>query len=167
MTGLPQLVVVGRVLGTHGTNGQLRVQVQSDIPHRFDAGEVLYLEEKPHRIASSAPFRSGQMLVHFQEVNTLSTARPMVGEWLTAPEVEAPPLAEGDYFHYQIIGLRTITEDGEELGQVREIISTGSNDVYLVSNGNAEILIPAIAEVIREINLGEGVMVVRLMEGLR
>ena len=167
MKGHPQLVVVGRVLGTRGTNGQLCVQVHSDVPHRFDAGEVLYLEEKLLRIASSVPFRSDQMLIYFQDVETVSAARSLVGQWLTAPEVEAPQLDEGDYFHYQIIGLRTITEDGEELGEVREIISTGSNDVYLVSDGNAEILIPAIAEVIREINLGEGIMVVLLMEGLR
>ena len=167
MTVHPQMVVVGRVLGTHGIIGQIRVQVHSDVPHRFAAGEVLYLEEKPLRIASSGSFRSGQVLIHFQDIDSLSAARSLVGEWLTAPEVEAPGLAEGDYFHYQIIGLRTTTEDGEELGQVREIISTGSNDVYLVSDGNTEILIPAIAEVIREINLDEGVMVIRLMEGLR
>ena len=167
MTGQPQLVVVGRVLGTHGTSGEIRVQVHSDVPHRFDAGEVLYLQEQPCRITSSVPFRSDQVILRFQGINTVAAAQTLVGQWLTAPETTAPLLPEGDYFHYQIIGLRTITEDGEELGQVREILATGSNDVYLVSDGSNEILIPAIGEVIREINLETGVMVVRLMEGLR
>jgi 16S rRNA processing protein RimM len=167
MTGHPQLVVVGRVLATHGASGQIRVQVHSDVPHRFDSGKVLYLDEQPNRITYSAPFRSDQVILRFQGIDTVTAARSLVGQWLTAPESPAQLLPEGDYFHYQIIGLGTITEDGEELGQVREIISTGSNDVYLVSDGSTEILIPAIAEVIQEINLEEGVMVVRLMEGLR
>ena len=77
MKGHPQLVVVGRVLGTRGTNGQLRVQVHSDVPHRFDAGEVLYLEEKLLRIASSVPFRSDQILIYFQDVETVSAAKDL------------------------------------------------------------------------------------------
>ena len=167
MTGYPQLVVVGRVLGIHGTSGQVRVQVHSDVPHRFDSGEVLYLDQQPYRITCSVPFRSDRVILALQGIDTVAAARSLVGQWLTAPESPAQLLPEGDYFHYQIIGLRAITEDGEELGEVREILSTGSNDVYLVSDGSTEILIPAIAEVIRQIDLEAGLMVVRLMEGLR
>jgi 16S rRNA processing protein RimM len=63
--------------------------------------------------------------------------------------------------------MRVFTEEGEYLGRVREILETGSNDVYVVSGESGEVLIPALADVIQEVQVSEGVMVVWLMEGLR
>jgi 16S rRNA processing protein RimM len=90
-----------------------------------------------------------------------------VGQWLTAPQDTSPQLPDGEYFHFQLLGLQVVTEEGEELGEVTEIIETGSNDVYVVSGGKEELLIPAIAEVVRDVNLTDQVMIVRLIEGLR
>jgi 16S rRNA processing protein RimM len=65
------------------------------------------------------------------------------------------------------LGLRVFTEEGEDLGQLTDILETGSNDVYVVSGGQAELLIPALAEVVRKVQVAEGTMVVRLLPGLR
>lgn len=97
----------------------------------------------------------------------MATARALVGHWLTAPPETSPDLPQGEYFHFQLIGLKAMTEEGEELGEVTEILATGSNDVYVVAGGQGEVLLPAISEVIREVDLDHGVMVVRLLEGLR
>ena len=86
---------------------------------------------------------------------------------MTVPETAVPSLPEGEYFHYQIMGLQVLTEDGESLGRVSEILETGSNDVYVASGDSGELLIPALADVIREIRLSDGVMVVSLPDGLR
>lgn len=90
-----------------------------------------------------------------------------MGQWLTAPPETSPQLPVGEYFHYQILGLRVLTEEGEELGEVSEIIETGSNDVYLVSGEKGDLLVPAISQVVREIDLANQVMTIRLLEGLR
>jgi 16S rRNA processing protein RimM len=163
----PEVVVVGRILGAHGTSGEVRVRTYSDVPHRFNAGKVLYLESNPLQITSSIHSRSDQVILKLQNIDTLKAAQELAGQWLTAPPETASPLSEGEYFHFQILGLRTVTEDGEELGEVTEIIETGSNDVYVVSGQKGEILIPAIAPAVRRIDLDRGVMVVRLLEGLR
>ena len=76
-------------------------------------------------------------------------------------------MPEGEFFHFQLLGLRVVSLQGEELGSLTEIIQTGSNDVYLVSNDKAEILIPALSQVVRKVDLEAGVMVVELIEGLR
>ena len=76
-------------------------------------------------------------------------------------------MPEGEYFHYQLIGLQVLTESGERLGEISEIIITGSNDVYVVSGADGEILLPALNQVIRAVDLERGLMTVRLMEGLR
>ncbi len=86
---------------------------------------------------------------------------------MTVPETEVPNLPEGEYFHYQIVGLNVVTEEGEDLGSISEILETGSNDVYVTSTGSGELLIPALSHVIREIRLRDGVMVVSLPDGLR
>jgi len=82
------------------------------------------------------------------------------------PVEEAAPLEEGEYYLYQIVGLATWTVEGEYLGRVREVLTTGANDVYVVRGPKGEVLLPAIEEVIREVDLEAGRMIVSLMEGL-
>ncbi len=162
-----QPVVVGRILGTHGLSGAVKARVLSDVPHRFDVGQVLYIRGVPHDIASSIASRVGQVILKFQGIDSLDAAQQLAGEPLTITEDSVPALPEGEYFHFQLLGLQVLTEEGEDLGEVREILETGSNDVYVVSGGSGEVLVPALAEVVREVRLAEGVMVVRLPGGLR
>ena len=86
---------------------------------------------------------------------------------MTVPLAAVPQLQEGEYYHFQLLGMNVLTEEGECLGRVREILETGSNDVYVVSGESGDVLIPALTEVIREVRLNEGLMVVKLLEGLR
>ena len=76
-------------------------------------------------------------------------------------------MEEGEYFHFQLLGLRVLTEEREELGQITEILETGSNDVYVVSGAGGEVLIPALVDVVLEVRLDEGQMIVDLPDGLR
>ena len=160
-------VSVGWVGSLHGTSGEIRVRVFSDVPHRFNQGETLCCNGQPFRIAASTRQRANQVILKLDGVNSPAEARELVGQWLTAPPESAPQLPEGEYFHFQLLGLRVITEDQEELGRVTEIIQTGSNDVYLVSGEQGELLVPAIGQVVRRVDLDEGVMMVKLMDGMR
>ena len=94
-------------------------------------------------------------------------AQPRAGLRLRGPQSEGPPPQEGGYVHYQRIGLRVRTVDGEDLGEIAEILETGSNDVYVVAGGAGEILVPALSKVVRQIDIPAGLMVVDLPEGLR
>ena len=163
----PEGVIVGRVLSIHGLSGQVRAQVLSDVPHRFDIGQILNIGSDPFCILSSQRAGNSQVILQFQGIGTRSAAEPLVGYSITVPETAAPQLPEGEYFHFQLLGLRVLTEEGEELGRITEILETGSNDVYVVSGAGSEILVPALIEVVREIRLGEGLMVVSLPDGLR
>ena len=158
---------VGRVTSVHGRVGQVKVAVMSDVPHRFDPGEIVYVQGEALSIASLTPFRSGQIILSFLGVNSPGEAKPLVGQFLTVPSSEAPELPEGEYFHFQLLGLKVVTDTGEELGEITEILETGSNDVYIVTGGAGEILIPALNSVITDIRLDEGVMLVVLPHGIR
>ena len=93
-------------------------------------------------------------------------ARTLVGQWLTILKETVAQLPEGEYFHFQLLGMRVVTDLDEELGEISEVIETGSNDVYLVE-GRGQILIPAISSVVLEVNLEKSIMLVHLIDGLR
>ena len=83
------------------------------------------------------------------------------------PEGEVPSAPEDEYFHYQLLGMSVRTEDGEALGALEEILETGSNDVYVVRGPGGEVLVPALATVVLQVDVDGAEMVVRLPEGLR
>ena len=163
----PDYIDVGRVTGVHGRVGQVKVTVMSDVPHRFDPGESVYVQGDRLSIASSIPFRPGQVILSFTGMTTSAEAQPLVGQFLTVPSSEAPELPDGEYFHFQLLGLRVVTDTGEALGEITEILETGSNDVYIVTGSGGEVLIPALTSVITDIRLEDGVMLVVLPDGIR
>jgi 16S rRNA processing protein RimM len=166
-----RLVPVGKIVRTHGLRGALKI---------FPYGETLGLQEpgaKFHLCSASDQeeleltlvslrFQGRHCVVQFAELPDIDTAQRVVERELLVPEASLPPTAEGEYYHYQLIGLRVETVAGQEIGILRGIIETGSNDVYVVDAGTREILIPALADVVLEVDLQEGRMVIEPPEGL-
>lgn len=145
----------------------MKVNVLSDVEHRFDPGEVLYAQGERLSVASCTPFRAGQILLSFTGMTSSKEAQRLVGHYLTVPSSQAPELPDGEYFHFQLLGLQVVTDAGESLGEITDILETGSNDVYVVTGNGGEVLIPALSGVITEIRLEEGVMLVALPDGIR
>ena len=161
------MAVVGRVLGSHCVHGEVRAQVLTELPHRFDPGETLYLQGESFSIRSSSRSKGDTVILKLEGIDGPAAARKLTGQELLAPPEDSPDLPDGEYFHYQLIGMQVFTEAGEDLGQIMEIIITGSNDVYVVSGPTGEVLLPAISQVVLGVDTEQGVMRVRLMEGLR
>ncbi len=158
-------VVVGRVLGPWGVRGDVRVEPQSDSPERFAPGSRVYLDGSETAVASSRPHRGG-LVVRFESVPDRTAAETLKGAMLTVPRDRVGPLPDGSYYYFQVIGLRVRTDVGEELGEVREVLATGSNDVYVVRGPAGERLVPALNDVVLDVDLDVGQMTVRLPEGL-
>ena len=108
-----------------------------------------------------------ELILWFAGFRDRGQAQRLAGLWLCVPQSQVPSAQEGEYFHYQLIGLKVRTVEGEDLGELAEILETGSNDVYVVTGPDGDILIPALAKVVREIDIAAGLMVVDLPEGLR
>ena len=171
------LITVGRILGAHGRDGEIRVRSTSDVPGRFDEGRILMVsrdgvvaEEQTYRIArsrSTVSKGSVELIISFHDFYDRDLAMRLAGYCLCVAQSEVPAAEEGEYFHYQLLGLKVRTVEGEELGELAEILETGSNDVYVVTSSAKELLLPALSNVVREIDIDTGVMVVDLPEGLR
>ena len=164
---LPDRVVVGRVLAPRGLHGEVRVEVISDSPERFSAGGILYADGRAHRIQRSSELPRGTLALKLAGINTRDDAETLRDSYLMVPEELVPTLPEGKYYHYQIIDMRVYTEEQEYLGQITDILSTGSNDVYVVSDEGQTILVPALEDVIKEVDIEQGTMTVDLPEGIK
>ena len=159
---------MGRALRAHGRDGSLRIRPLSDNPNRFRPGATLTLAGRDRTIAFYQSLPDGLALLRFDGMDDAATARGLAGEWVFAPIDPSETLQPGEYYHYQLIGLSVVTDQGEALGDVHEILTTGSNDVYVVrAERGTEILLPAISQVIRNIDLESGTMLVHLIDGLR
>jgi 16S rRNA processing protein RimM len=108
------------------------------------------------------------LLVKLDTINDRTEAKTLRGQPLTVPQEESEPLPEGYYYHFQILDMEVQTDEGERLGIIKEILETGSNDVYVVGlSGQRGILIPAIEDVILDVDLKQNLMTVQLPDGLR
>ncbi len=161
-------VAVGRVIRPHGTDGTLRVQPLSDNPSRFQVGSDLTVDGTSRAITEFRPLPGGHALIRLDGLEGATAVRSLAGQWLIAPADPAPDLPPGEYYHYQLVGLAVATDQGEHLGTVQEVLVTGSNDVYVVkSQAGEEILLPAVSQVIKQVDLSAGRMLVHLIDGLR
>ena len=161
------MVVVGIVKGAWGIRGDLRIDVLTDNPGRFARGSRLYLDGRPLRVRSSREHKGG-ILVKLESVNDRTHAEQLRGKSLSVHAQTSPPLPEGAYYHYQLIDLEVFTREGERLGTIKEILVTGANDVYVVGERDGkDVLIPALRDVVADVDLAANRMVVRLPEGLR
>ncbi|MSQ28564.1 MAG: 16S rRNA processing protein RimM [Dehalococcoidia bacterium] len=159
------LIEVGRILTVWGIKGDLKVEAWSDNPHRFDAGQQLVINGAPHTIERSKPFQKG-LLVKLVGVDTRNEAELLRGCVLEVPSDQLMALPEGHYFIHQLVGLAVATTDGRPLGTLQEVLRTPSNDVYVVKDAAREYLIPAIADVVQEVDLDTGTMLIEAIPGL-
>ena len=165
-------MAVGRVIGAHGLTGELRVELHTDFPERFAPLFFVLLgdELRSYKVEGFREHR-GMILLALTRGDNRTAAEELTGEWLFIPESAAMPLPEGDYWVHDIIGLAVVDENGQSVGRVTDVLQTGANDVYIIApaeniNRGKELLIPAIAEVVQQVNLAERTMTIRLIPGL-
>jgi len=164
------LFEIGRVLKPRGLKGQMRCfsHLESDglqkslrdVCIRTPDGKADFYRLREIILAGKFFFLS------VEGVDTPEAAGALAGSDVLAPADILVPLAADEYYWRDIIGLDVVTETGRFLGKVQEIFPTGSNDVYVCRDGEKEILLPAIADVVRKIDLDEKRIVVHLLEGL-
>ncbi len=161
----PEFLIVGRILAPWGLRGEVKVEVVTDFPERLAPQKLVYLNTRPLEIESCRPHKQ-HLVVKLATIDSVDDADKLRGQDLTIPGSELYPLPEGQYYTFQLIGLKVVTTEGQTLGRVTDIMSTGSNDVYIVEGKRGEVLIPAIEDVVKSIDLKKGKIVIEAIEGL-
>lgn len=156
-------MTIGRITSIHGIKGELRVMPLTDFPARFDAGAEVWLDGAPRRVRRSR-WQGKELIVWLEGVDTRDAAEALRGKELMAPS--PTQLEEGVFYQHDIVGLQAVTPQGETLGRVSEVLATGSNDVYVVTGARGELLLPALEDVVHEIDVANGRIIVEVIEGL-
>lgn len=158
-------VVVGRIVTAHGVKGEVKVEPLTDFPERFARGSRLWLDGVELGVMSGRWQRS-QVIVKLDGVDSREAAEALRGKELTVPDVAELPVGEDLYYLHDIVGLRVESRDGEALGEVYDVLSTGSNDVYVVRGDGGEMLLPALEDVVLEVDVAGGRIVVDVPDGI-
>jgi 16S rRNA processing protein RimM len=171
MTERHSWIEAGVVLRPHGIRGEVIVDLKRDLIKLVTAGCELRIRSLMGEVSrlevEVVREHRGRLIVKFRAVETRDDAEELRGRgvWMTREQIG--PLEPGRWFVQDIVGIAVLTDGGEHLGEVAEVLSLPANDVYVVIGEHGEILLPATGEVIREVDLEQGKMLVHLIEGLR
>jgi 16S rRNA processing protein RimM len=160
MPGEPVFLIVGKFHRTHGLQGEIILEPMTDFPERFKPGKTVYVGQQ-HEAAVITAIRNHDkyLLITLDGYDSCDTVSRFRNHMVYVKSDEVPKLPKGKYYHHELLGVKILSENGEELGILQEIMETGANDVYLVkTNDDKELLLPAIEGVILEIDLNKRVM---------
>ncbi|HET7036167.1 MAG TPA: ribosome maturation factor RimM [Thermomicrobiaceae bacterium] len=146
---------IGVIVGTQGLQGQVKMQIWSHFPERIPELTEIYLDDEasPRRL-ERAQVSGGIAVLKVQGIDDRNAAEELRGTVVRIPASDAAPLAEDEYFHFQLIGLPVFDEAGTPLGELAEILETGANDVYIVRDRQGrDLLLPALKSVVLDIDL--------------
>ena len=168
------VILIGKIIGAHGTNGTIRVYSFAESLMVFDAGRSIWVRspdghQRTIEISWAKPHKR-ILLLALKGVTDRNQAEALTGSELLIEKATLPDLGDGTFYWFDLIGLSVFSIEGNYLGQVASILTTGSNDVYVVRNTQKEeteeILIPALESVVVEIDIDHRTMHVDLPEGL-
>ena len=160
-----EFIPIGEILSPWGIEGQLKVKVLTDFPERFSPLSNIYIKHQPTAI-KSAIWRKGMVIIKLDGIDSYQEAQGLQGQPIEIHRSQIKPLPDGQYYHFQLIGLEVQTTRGELLGNISQILTTAGNDVYVVKGSQGEILIPAVEGVVKSVNIKRGFIIIEAIDGL-
>jgi len=161
---------VGQIVNTFGINGLLKVMPYTDDIQRFEELEYVLIEKNKKLLKyqiEEVKYQKQMVLLKLKGIDDINQAEEFKGCYLKINRKDAKELPKGTYFIADLIGLNVYTDDGKILGKIDDIFNYGSNDIYVVKDElGKQILLPAIKEVIIQIDLENEKMIVHLLKGL-
>lgn len=167
---MEDFLYIGRVVNAHGVLGMIKVLPTTEDPKRFELLKEVLIEDikgntKNYTI-KSVKYINKFIILALKEITDMNTASLLKQGIIKIPREQALPLEQDEYYVSDLIGLEVYDNKGTKLGDLVDIIFTGSNDVYVVDNGKKELLLPAIKQCIESIDLSNKKMIVNILEGL-
>lgn len=164
-------LTVGKIMSSWGVKGQIKIEPLTDNPKRFKVLHEVFIDYTGqavfYRVESVIFLKDYFPVLKLVGINSIQEAETLKGHYLKIQRKYAVRLPKGRYFICDIIGLDVFDESDKCIGTVKDILETGANDVYVVeAKGKKEILIPAIKQVVKKIDIENGIMVIRPLEGM-
>ena len=163
-------ITTGIILSAHGIKGEVKVKPETDHPSRFKKGNVFYLEREKRcaALTSVRGDKDGLLILGLEGIDDRDKAERLKGSLLQIESEDVLPLPPDAYYFFQLKDMEVVEEDGTPLGVIVGLVESGANDVYRIDCKNGDhMLIPALKQVVREVDLNRKKMTVRLLPGLK
>ena len=161
---------IGQIVNTFGIKGEVKVVPFTDDITRFDDLKDVYVKNKKQNNkyeVEEVKYHKSFVLLKLKGIDNMEKAETLRDSFLEVDRANAIPLEENSYYIVDLIGLEVYSDENKLLGKLEDVFNTGSNDIYIVKDElGKQILLPAISEVIKDINIEEGKIIVHLLEGL-
>lgn len=168
---MEELLQVGVITTTHGVHGEVKVFPTTDDPARFKKLKQVILDTGKDKIEleiAGVKFFKNLVILKFKGIDDINDVEKYRKKSLYVTRENAVKLKKNEYFIADLIGLKVSSDEGEDLGQISDVLQTGANDVYVISKDGAdELLVPAIRECIKNVDVEGGTMEIHLLPGLR
>lgn len=162
-------IEIGKIVNTHGIRGDIKIQPWCDDAEIFYDLNYIYIDQKKYAI-ENARLHKTSVLLKLKGIDSINSAELFKNKIATVEREALGELPEGTYYICDLLGLEVKTSDGNVLGIIEDVIKTGSNDVYVLKNADSSnkkpVLIPVIDEVVKEVNIDDGYVIVELLKGL-
>lgn len=160
---------IGKIVNTHGLKGEIKVIPWTNTPEVFEDIEYIYVKgrEEAKFDISNIKYQKNNIILRLKGINDISEAEKLKNSIITADREQLGELEEGEYYITDLIDCTVEAEDGSIYGLVKDVINTGSSDIYVVKRDEMkDLLIPVIDDVVLNIDIEAKRITVRLMEGL-
>ena len=168
---MEDLLQVGVITTTHGVRGEVKVFPTTDDPARFKKLKNVVLDTGKEMIdleVAGVKFFKNMVIVKFKGIDDINDVEKYRKKSLYVTRENAVKLKKNEYFIADLIGLKVQSDEGEDLGEINDVLQTGANDVYVISKAGADdILLPAIKDCVKEVDIENGTILVHLLPGLR
>jgi len=166
----PGLIRLGKIAGAHGLGGALRFRADDRDSTALTTLRDVYLQSgdapRRYRIVSAAPLRPGTFRIVLDGVSDISAAEALRGATLMVAESDLAPPRPGEFYYFQVLGMEVRLAGGDVLGTIEDVFFTGANDVWVVRNGQSEVLIPVIEDVVKAIDFQARRVTIEPLPGL-
>jgi 16S rRNA processing protein RimM len=165
-----ELIPIGKIIGTHGIKGQMKLHSYSGNVESLGSARSVTLRSPAGNLhectITSFKANSGKFIIGFQDFDDINLVQPFLGFEVCLKRGQLPKLDEDEYYWSDLIGLQVFTDSGALLGKIADIFETGSSDIYVVQGKEREYLIPAIADVIKTVDPAGGKIIITPLDGL-
>ncbi|MDP4087960.1 MAG: ribosome maturation factor RimM [Bacillota bacterium] len=156
---MKELITIGQIINTHGLKGELKVFPLTDDIKRFKKLKTVLLNDAEVKVVW-CKIQIDKVILKLEGIESIEAAEKLKGEYIKVKREDAVKLPEGRYFVVDIVGCKVVDTNGKEIGTVKEVIFTGSNEVYWVK-GEKEVMVPAIKSVVEDIDIDNSIITIQ------
>lgn len=164
---MSEYVNIGKIANTHGIKGELKIIPLTDDKTRYEDLEYVFIEDETDKFyIEKIWYNKNLVMIKFKNFDNINDVLKFKNKFINVHKENLVKLPEDTYFIFDLIGIDVYTSDNTKIGSIKDVLQTGANDVYIINNGKKEILIPAVKEIVKEVNLNEKTMIIEPIEGL-